>query len=304
MQNWTKQDIPNLSDKVFVVTGANSGIGYQTSLALAEKGASVVMACRDLERSQSAFDTIKKSAPEAELMLMALDLGSLKSIENFANEFKAKFARLDALINNAGPVLAARTLTEDGFESHFGAGHLGHFALTAQLLDTLLATPGSRVVTVGSRMHANGKINWDDLMGEAAYDRTKAYTAGKLANMLFALELSRKLDAAGSDTKSVAAHPGLAKTNWASNLGGVMKIMANLMSSLAYQSAEMGALSVLYAALSEDAKNGGYYGPENDQKGYPMETTPADSALNEADAARLWTLSEDLTGVKFAALGR
>ena len=154
-------------------------------------------------------------------------------------------------------------------------------------------------MTVGSRMHANAEIQWDDLMNEESYDRTKAYSQGKLANMLFAMELSRKLEAAEGDTKSLAAHPGLAKTNWASNLKGVMKIVANLMSSFSYQSAEMGALSILFAAVGDEVKNGGYYGPKNDSKGYPMETVPSDNARNAADAKKLWELSEKLTGVKY-----
>lgn len=299
VSNWSKLDIRDQSGKVFVVTGANSGIGYETSLALAEKGGTVVMACRDLSRSESSLATIKNRFPAAEISLMHLDLGSLESIRNFAKEFRKVFSQLDVLINNAGPVVADRILTTDGFESHFGVGHLGHFALTGQLMELLQKTSGSRVVTVGSRMHKNAEMNWGDLMNETSYDRTKAYSQGKLANMLFAFELSRKLEAAKSSTISLAAHPGLAKTNWESNLNGPMRIMAKLMSSLTYQSAEMGSFSILFAAVDKTVKNGGYYGPENDSKGYPVETQPADNALNTDDAQKLWELSEKLTGVQY-----
>ena len=300
VSNWSKLDISDQSGKVFVVTGANSGICYETSLALAEKGGTVIMACRDLTRSESALATIQHKFPAAEVRLMHLDLGDLKSVQGFSEEFLKDFDQLDVLINNAGPVVADRILTADGFESHFGAGHLGHFALTGYLMKLLLKTSKSRVVTVGSRMHKNAEMNWDDLMNEKSYDRAKAYSQGKLANMLFAMELGCRFAAKGSTTLSVAAHPGLAKTNWANNnMSGVMKIIANLMSSLTYQSAEMGSLSVLYAAVSEGVKNGSYYGPKNDSKGYPVETQPADNALNTDDAQKLWELSEKLTGVQY-----
>lgn len=303
MTNWTKANIPNLDGKVFVVTGANSGMGYETSLALAEKGAMVVMACRNLERGQRALESIKQAVPQAKLELMALDLASLKSIQAFAETFKSKFDRLDGLINNGGPIIADRRVTEDGFESHFGINHLGHFALTGLLLDVLLNTPSSRIVTVGSRMHVDGKMAWDDLMSERSYDRMAAYRQSKLANMLFAFELARRLEAQGRSTVSVAAHPGLANTSWAdNNLGGLMKIMAQLMSSMSYQSAAMGALPPLYAATDPNVKPGAYYGPENDKKGYPVEVRAGESAYDEADAKRLWEVSEKLSGVKYEAL--
>lgn len=303
MANWTKNDIPGLNGKVFIITGANSGIGYESSLALAEKGATVVMACRNSEKAQRAMERIKTAVPAAKVETLELDLASLKSIQDFANTFKKKYDRLDVLINNGGPVIAARSLTRDGFESHFGVGHLGHFALTALLLDVILKTPSSRIVTVGSRMHVNAIMAWDDLMSEGSYDPMKAYPQSMLAKILFAFELSRRLDANGRTTKSIAVHPGLAKTSWAdNNLSGLMKIIAKLMSAATYQSAAMGALPLLYAAVDQNVKSGGYYGPENDTKGYPVEVKASDSAYNEADAKRLWELSEKLTGVEFTAL--
>lgn len=204
------------------------------------------------------------------------------------------------LVNNGGPIIAKQSVTEDGFESHFGIGHLGHFALTALLLDVILKTPSSRIVTVGSRMHVNAAIAWDDLMSERSYDPMKAYPQSMLAKMIFAFELGRKLEAKGASTISVAAHPGLANTGWVeNNLNGFMKIMAKLMSITSYQSAEMGALPILRSATDADVKSGSYYGPENDTKGYPVEVKASDHAYNEADAKRLWELSEKLTGVKF-----
>jgi NAD(P)-dependent dehydrogenase (short-subunit alcohol dehydrogenase family) len=303
MANWTKSDIPGLNGKVFIITGANSGIGYESSLALAEKGATVLMACRNSEKAQRAMERIKTAVPAAKVETLELNLASLKSIQEFAKTFKSKYDRLDVLINNGGPVIAARSLTEDGFESHFGVGLLGHFALTALLLDVILKTPSSRIVTVGSRMHVNATMAWDDLMNEHSYDPMKAYPQSMLAKILFAFELSRRLDANGRTTKSIAVHPGLAKTSWAdNNLSGLMKIIAKLMSAATYQSAAMGALPLLYAAVDQNVKSGGYYGPENDTKGYPVKVKASDSAYNEADAKRLWELSEELTGVGFAAL--
>lgn len=303
MANWTKNDIVNLSGKVFIVTGANSGLGYECSLALAEKGATVVMACRNAERAQRSSETIRRAVPAARLELMDLDLASLASIGDFAEAFTRKNERLDGLINNGGPVVATRSLTEDGFESHFGVNHLGHFALTGQLLNVLLKTPASRVVTVGSRMHAAGKMAWDDLMSERGYDRQGAYRQSKLANMLFAFELSRRLEAKGTATISVAAHPGLANTGWAdNNLGGPMKLLAKIMSRVSYQSASMGALPLLYAAVGPNVRSGGYYGPENDTKGYPVEVRAGDAAYDESDAKKLWKVSEELTGVRYEAL--
>jgi len=301
MANWTKDNIPNLDGKVFVVTGANSGIGYESSLALAEKGATVVMACRNSEKAQRAMEKIKAAVPSAKVEVMQLDLASLKSIREFADTFKKKYNKLDVLVNNGGPIIAKRSLTDDGFESHFGVGHLGHFALTSLLLDVILKTPSSRIVTVGSRMHVNAEIIWDDIMSEKAYDPMKAYPQSMLAKMIFAFELGRRLEAKGASTISVAAHPGLANTGWVeNNISGFMKLIMKLMTLTSYQSAEMGALPLLRAATDAEVKSGSYYGPENDTKGYPVEVNASDHAYDEADAKKLWELSEKLTGVDFS----
>jgi len=303
MSNWMKENMPDQSGKVFIVTGGNSGVGYETCLGLAEKGASVVLASRDAARGEAASDRIRQQVPDASLDAMALDLASLDSIKAFAKAYTATHKQLHGLINNAGTVGCDKGLTADGFERQFGTNHLGHFALTGLLLTTLLATEGSRVVTVGSRMHADAEMNWDDLMSEQSYDRWEAYKQSKLASMLFAFELARKLAAASSSTLSIAAHPGLAKTNWAdNNLSGPMKFIGNLMANLTYQSAAMGALSVLYAATAVEAQSGKYYGPENDTKGYPVETQAGEAAQSETDAKKLWAVSEELTGVHYAQL--
>ena len=303
MTNWTKNDMPDLYGKIFIVTGANSGLGYESSLALAEKGATVIMACRNLERAQLAGDTIMAAVPAAKLELIELNLASLKSINTFADSFKNKFDQLDAVINNGGIMGSDRSETEDGFESQFGVNHLGHFALTGLLLDVLQKTPSSRIVTVSSRMHVDGIIAWDDLMGEHSYERWTAYRQSQLAKLLFAFELGRRLEATGSATKSIAIHPGLAATNWTkNNLDGFMRIVMGFISKLASQSAALGSLSQLYAAVDPGAKNGGYYGPEHDKKGYPVEAQANDAAYDEMDAQRLWETSEELTNVKFDAL--
>lgn len=299
MVNWTKEAIPDLTGKVFVVTGANSGIGYQCSLALAEKGATVVMACRNLERGQAALDAIRGAAPKARLELMELDLANLESIRAFAEAFRSKHKELHALINNGGPVVGGYSLTNEGFESHFGVNHLGHFALTGLLLDVLKETPSSRIVTLSSRMHAKAEMNLENLMDEQDYNAANAYSRSKLANLLFTFELSRRLKADGKSPMAVAAHPGTAQTSWVeNNFSGLMKIVGKLI-NLSYQSAEMGALPVLFAAVDAKAKPGGYYGPENDTKGYPVELRASEAAYNEKDANHLWELSERLTGVQY-----
>ncbi|MEZ4518593.1 MAG: oxidoreductase [Chloroflexota bacterium] len=299
MASWTADRIPNLNGKTAVVTGANSGLGYETALKLAEHGATVVLACRNRERGERAVQTIKAAVPDANVEFMQLDLASQASIRAFATQFADSHDRLDLLVNNGGVMGLPRTVTEDGPEMQFGVNHLGHFALTGLLLDSLAAAPDSRVVTVSSRMHAEGEMKWDDLMGEQDYDNWDAYRQSKLANLLFAFELQRRLAAGGAPTVSIGVHPGRANTNWPANFTGASKVLMTAMSRLTSQSAEMGALSPLYAATSPDAKPGAYYGPDGDTKGYPVETRASDAAYDEADAQRLWVLSEELTGVTY-----
>jgi len=303
MTNWTKNNIPDLNGKVFVVTGANSGLGYESSLALAEKGATVIMACRNLEKAQRALDAIKAAVPSAKLELMELDLASLQSLHAFAQTYKRKYDRLDALIHNGGVVGPPRSVTEDGFETQFGVNYLAPFALTGLMLDVLLKTPASRVVTISSRMHTSGKIAWDDLMSERQYEQWSAYKQSKLAILLFTFELNRRLEAKGTGTRAIAAHPGQAATQWPeNNLKGFQKFLMKTIAPMMSQSAAMGALPQLYAAVDLNAKPSSYYGPERDTRGYPVEVRASDAAYDEADAKRLWELSERLTGVKYEAL--
>lgn len=296
MQKWTTANIPDLSGKLALITGANSGLGYETTLALAAKNAEVIMACRNLQKGQAALEQIKAEAPNAKLVLMQLDLGSLASVRKFAEEVHAKYDHLDLLINNAGIMAPPYGKTADGFETQIGVNHLGHFALTALLLDLLFAAENSRIVNVSSQAHTMGKINFDDLQSEKRYVKWAAYGQSKIANLYFTYELQRKLTAAGKSTISVAAHPGYAATNlqstssfftWANNFFA--------------QSAEMGALPSLYAATNPDVKGADYIGPHamGGWRGYPVIVQSNNLSHDEGIAARLWQVSEELTGIKF-----
>lgn len=299
MTQWTADRISNLDGKTAIVTGANSGLGYETALRLAEHGAAVVLACRNQDRGEQALRSIKATVPDANVELMNLDLASLESIQAFATAFASNHNKLDILVNNGGVMGLPRTVTEDGFEMQTGINYLGHFALTGLLLDSLAAAPAGRVVTVSSRMHVDGTIEWDDLMLEQSYDNWGAYRQSKLADLLFAFELQRRLEAAGSSTISMGVHPGRAVTNWPDNFSGFQRALMSAVARMTSQSAEMGALPLLYAATAPEAKPGAYYGPDGDTKGYPAETQASDAAYNETDGKRLWEMSEELTGVTY-----
>ena len=299
---WTAKDIPDQAGRAAIVTGANSGIGLSAARELARAGASVTLACRNLEKGQAAFETIKRAAPYSTVHLAELDLASLASIERFVSSFGDGHARLDLLINNAGVMAPPRRLTSDGFESQFGTNHLGHFALTARLFALLSSTPGSRVVNVSSGAHRSGRMNFDDLHGERSYARWDAYGQSKLSNLLFTFELDRRLRAAGLPVTAVAAHPGYAATNLqAASSTGIEAMMMALGNATIAQSADMGALPTLYAATHPEVEGGAYVGPDGwfEMRGYPrlVDCTPA--ARDEEAARRLWTISEELTGVPF-----
>lgn len=303
MTNRTTNDIPNQTGRVIVITGANSGIGYESARALAGKGATVVMACRSVEKGAAARDLILQEYPAAKVEVMALDLGSLASVRAFAEEFDRRFNRLDVLMNNAGIMAIPQGKTVDGFETQFGTNHLGHFALTGLLLSALLATPGSRVVTTSSGLYSSGRINFDDLQGENGYSARAAYSNSKLANILFALELQRKLERAHADTISVASHPGYAATNLQGHTGNpVMRTLLQWGNRLIARTPEEGAIHQLYAATAPDVVGGGYYGPNSPLAGATENLAVNDRGRSEADAARLWQVSEDLTGVRYDAL--
>lgn len=306
MTQWTVNQMPDQSGRIAVVTGANSGLGYETSLALARKGAQVVMACRNMEKGQKAFDDIRKLIPDTKLELMQLDLSSLESVRTFAADYLKRYDQLDLLINNAGVMAIPRRETVDGFEMQFGTNHLGHFALTGLLLDVILKTPGSRIVNVSSVAHTMGTINFDDLHGEKEYTRYGAYGQSKLANLLFTFELQRKLEITGAQTISVAAHPGYSATNLqhvpaqATN-NFLDKLLTSLGNRFMAQSQEMGTLPQLYAAVAPDVKGGAYYGPDGfmETRGYPTEVQARPKAHDRVVAERLWQVSEELTGVTY-----
>jgi len=304
---WIEQNIPGLTDKVAVITGANSGLGFEAAKVLAAKGAHVVLAVRDAAKGKQAAQEIKRAVPAAGLEVLSLDLASLTSVRRFAEAFPATHGRLDMLINNAGVMAIPRRVTTDGFEMQFGTNHLGHFALTGLLLPLILRTPSSRIVTVSSGAHMFGKINFDDLQSERSYSKFGVYGQSKLANLLFVYELQRRLQAAGCGAISVAAHPGYASTNLQA-VGPQMegsKLGARTMSAanrVLAQSAAMGALPEVYAATSPDVRGGDYIGPDGfmGQKGFPQKVGSNSRSYDQEVAARLWAVSEELTGVGYA----
>jgi NAD(P)-dependent dehydrogenase (short-subunit alcohol dehydrogenase family) len=297
---WTADQIPDQHGRIAIVTGANSGIGLTAARELARAGAHVIMACRDTAKGERAAQTIRDQVPEAELDVTALDLASLDSVRQFAAGYSAP--GLDLLINNAGVMVPPKRTTEDGFELQFGTNHLGHFALTGRLLDKLLATPQSRVVTVSSTAHKIGRINFDDLQSERSYRRWPAYGQSKLANLLFALELDRRLRAGEAGLLSVAAHPGYAATNlqFAATPSRIERIGSVVLNRVWAQDAEHGALPTLYAATA-DIAGGSFVGPDGFQemRGHPTLVKPTRAAQDPDTARRLWDVSESLTGVSF-----
>lgn len=303
---WTQQDIPDMTGKVVIITGANSGLGLESTKALAAKGATVVMACRNSGKAEEAKAEVLAANPAARLEVMALDNASLASVRAFADAFKAKYDRLDILLNNAGVMAIPRTLTEDGFEMQLGVNHLAHFALTGLLQDVITATPKSRVHSTSSSAAFSGSINLDDLMGEKSYGRWTAYGQSKLANAAFATELNRRLQAAGYDTIANSSHPGLVMTNLQTNslaesdapLGE--RILYGLAGPIMAQDVSMGVLPQLYGSTAPEAKGGVFYGPKNFRvRGYPAEQK-CNNALKDADLLkRFWEASEELTGVHY-----
>ena len=295
---WTADQIPSQAGKTALITGANSGIGYQAALELARHGAHVLLGCRNEAKGRAALERLLREAPGASAEVVPLDMASLASVRAFAAAFIGRGIALDLLINNAGVMaLPKRELTEDGFERQFGTNHLGHFALTGLLLPALLAAPA----------HRTGKIDFDNLQRERGYEGWDAYNASKLANILFAKELDRRARAAHSRLLSLAVHPGVSTTSIFENGPGTMNlkaIMVKLLAPVMMQNDEAGALPTLYAATSPDAKGGEYIGPDGfgELKGAPVVVQPRPQALDVAVGERLWTVSEDLTGVHYPAL--
>ena len=295
-KKWTDEDITDQSGRVAIVTGANSGIGNETARALANRGATTILAVRNMEAGKSAVERINNEATKAQCEAIHLDLSSLASVRSFAEAFRQKYQKLDLLINNAGVMVPPYSKTEDGFELQFGVNHLGHFALTGLLLDLILKTPNSRIVTVSSMAHRYGEITFDDLNREADYKPMPTYGQSKLANLLFTYELQRKLDGKDTGTIAVAAHPGWTATELQRHSG-----LINFLNRFFAQTPREGAWPTLYAATENDVNGADYYGPNGfyEMRGHPKRVRSNDKSQDEAVASRLWNVSEELTGVTF-----
>src|SRR5437660_776470 len=295
---WTSDDVPGQRGRLAVVTGANTGLGFETARILAARGASVVLAVRDTGKGKAAAARIAGTAPGADVTVQPLDLTCLDSIRAAAAELRAQHPRIDLLINNAGVMLTPRQATRDGFELQLGTNHLGPFALTGLLLEQMLPVPGSRVVTVSSLAHRIGaRINFGDLQSQRSYSRAAAYGQSKLANLMFTYELARRLSGAATTTIAVAAHPGLASTELSRYTPAIVAFSYARVS----QKAAMGALPVLRAATDPGVAGGQYYGPRGifGTRGYPKLAASSRQSRDTAIQRRLWTVSEQLTGVTF-----
>jgi NAD(P)-dependent dehydrogenase (short-subunit alcohol dehydrogenase family) len=297
---WTAEDIPDLTGKVIIVTGANSGIGFEAIKEFARNGAKTILACRNMEEATKALDRLRREIPDAKAEVIQLDLASLNSIHKFVENFKNDYSRLDILVNNAGIMAVPYRITKDGFESQVGVNHLGHFALTGLLLDYIVKTEGARVVNVSSNGHKMGEMDFNNFLYEngGGYSRFGAYGRSKLANLLFAYELDRRFKRENIDAIAVAAHPGASNTNlmreWYFQ---ILKVLAYFFT----QSATMGALTTIRAAVDPNVKGSDYYGPggRGERSGYPVRVESSEASHNEEDAEKLWEVSEKLTGVKY-----
>ena len=300
---WTAADVPDQSGRVAIVTGSNTGIGYGAAAVLADKGAHVVLAVRNLDKGNDAKARITAASPNAVVTVQQLDLTSLDNIRTAAGELRAAHPRIDLLINNAGVMYTDKASTKDGFELQFGTNHLGHFALTGLLLDNMLPVEGSRVVTVSSVGHRiRAKIHFDDLNLDRDYNRVVSYGQSKLANMLFTYELARRLKAKGAPTTALAAHPGAADTDLLRNMpGGIRQVTQFFWTNFIAQNADMGAEPTLRAAADPSALNGQYYGPGGlgEQRCHPKVVESSAQSHDEDIQRRLWRVSEELTGVTY-----
>ena len=294
---WDSTYIPAQNGKIVIVTGSSSGIGFETARVLAGKGATVIIAVRNLDKGNNASDKIKAQYKNADVHVMQLDLADLSSVKTFAENFKKNYSSLDLLINNAGVMIPPYSKTADGFELQFGTNHLGHFALTALLIDLIRKNDGARIVNVSSGAHRMGNINFDDLNWEKRkYKKWRAYGDSKIANLYFTYELSRRLKANGINLIVAASHPGWTATEL-QRYGGWMKPLNYIFA----QDVSMGALPTLYAAVGDDTKTGDYFGPSGFQemKGYPKKVDSNELSHDKNITAKLWDVSEKLTGIKF-----
>jgi NAD(P)-dependent dehydrogenase (short-subunit alcohol dehydrogenase family) len=310
MAKWQPRDMPSQEGKLAIVTGANSGIGFHTALLLARAGARVILGCRGAAKCEAARQDIARITCRDCVEAAVLDLADLDSVRRFAQEFLAGDRKLDLLVNNAGVMaVPERQTTKQGFELQFGVNFLAHFALTGLLLPALLKQNGSRVVTISSIAHKTGQIDFDDLQAERSYSPWKAYRQSKLADLIFGLELERRLRRAGKSTESLVAHPGVAATNLfrsgPGQAGGLMRTFVGDMGILLVaQSEDRGSWPTLYAATAPEASGGHFYGPDGfrEMRGTPVEVHPAPQALDAATAQRLWSVAEQLTGVRYPEL--
>lgn len=298
---WDINQIPSLEGKRAIITGGNSGIGLETAKTITSKGGEVILAVRHIKKGEQAKDEILKENELANVTVMKLDLSHLESVKEFTDEFANRFESLDILINNAGVMMLPYQKTKEGFEMQFGSNHLGHFVLVGKLLPLLQKTPNARIVTVSSLAHRRGKIYFENLDGTKGYNRSMFYAQSKLANLLFAKELDRRLKEAGIPILSIACHPGISSTNLFT-LGKqktpwFMKVFLKYFS----QPANMGSLPTLYAATNKDLVGGEYIGPDGplQRKGYPTIETPYPNALNKETMKKLWDISEELTGIAY-----
>jgi NAD(P)-dependent dehydrogenase (short-subunit alcohol dehydrogenase family) len=294
LKHWINANLQSQKGKTILVTGGNSGIGYYAALALAKVGADVIIAGRNAKRVDQAVRDIKAEGIEGSINAGIVDLASLKSVQEYTEQFRTKYSRLDVLINNAGVMMPPEGATEDGFESQFGINFIGHFALTGRLYDMLKSTPGSRVVTLSSIAHRGAQIDFDNLRLEKPYDTRREYYQSKLADIIFTLELGRRSDAKGDGVLSVACHPGFTKTELQRHLD------PSILGKMTFMEAWQGALPTLVAATGH-VKSGDYFGPDGpgEMGGFPALGVIDGAALDAAVADRLWAVGEDVTGVVF-----
>lgn len=297
---WTKDNVGDQTGKTAIVTGANAGIGFETALALYEAGAHVILACRSLDKAQQALNKIKEHKGTGTLEIAELDLESLAAVKQFADDFIKKHKKLDVLINNAGVMIPPASKTKDGYELQFGVNFIGHFALTGYLYKLLNATPGSRIVTLSSMAYLRGSIDFDNLRSEKDYEPMREYAQSKLANLMFSIELQRRIEAAKDQTISIAAQPGANRTELSRHMDtGAFEAAVERVGGL--MEPWQGALPSLYAALSPEAKPGELYGPDQDggYRGYPAQAVITANAMDESVAKRLWEMAEEATGLRY-----
>ncbi|WP_373080392.1 oxidoreductase [Zhongshania sp.] len=300
-KHFSLADAPDQTGRIAIVTGANTGLGYETALALAGKGAKVILACRNRDKAEEAKASIAKSVPSAKLEVRLIDTGSQKSVREFAAAYIRDHERLDLLINNAGIMITPYFATEDNFEGQFAVNFLGHFTLTALLLPLLNKTPKARIVSLYSLAASWGDIQFDDIHFKKKYDATKSYSQSKLACLMFAQELNQRLVAAGHDTRALAAHPGFSQSDLSRNLAAPIRFGLSIIGRFIMQSAAAGAMPTLYAALGEDLRGGEAIGPAGlkEMKGPATVVQVRAEAQDETQRGRLWSLAEEFCGIRY-----